>query len=168
MNLGRELEEALQGRVVVVGVGNALRGDDGAGCLVARRLAGTPGLTVIEAEEVPESHVGPIARERPDTVLMVDAVHLDAPPGAVALVRRHDLTGKVTNTHRLPLALVMEYLERETGAATFLLAIQPRELSFAGPMSNEVLEAAGRVVELLRQHAGRYEGRDRTCREAPA
>jgi hydrogenase 3 maturation protease len=153
MSFADDLEQELRGKVVVVGVGNALRGDDGAGCLVARCLAGTPGLVVIEADEVPESYVGLIASERPDTVVLVDAVDLDAAPGAVALAGRPDLAGIVTNTHRVPLGLVMEYVERETGARTCLLAIQPRELRFHRPMSDEVQATVGHVAELLRHHA---------------
>jgi hydrogenase maturation protease len=66
-------------RVLVVGVGNAWRSDDGAGPAVARRLGEDPRVLVYEGEPVGliEAWAGA------DEVLLVDAVSSGAPPGTV-------------------------------------------------------------------------------------
>ena len=66
-------------RVLVVGVGNAWRSDDGAGPAVARRLRDDPRVLVYEGEPVGliEAWAGA------DEVLLVDAVCSGAPPGTV-------------------------------------------------------------------------------------
>lgn len=138
MSLREELARRLSGRVVVVGVGNPLRGDDAAGCLVARRLQGTPGVRVVEAEEVPESFVGDIAAAMPDVVALVDAVDLGAEPGAVAMLEREQVATYAPTTHRMPLSLVMEVVQRRTGADVFLIAVQPLTLAFGAKVSPEV------------------------------
>ncbi|MCJ7440582.1 MAG: hydrogenase 3 maturation endopeptidase HyCI [Thermoanaerobaculaceae bacterium] len=154
MSLREELARRLSGRVVVVGVGNPLRGDDAAGCLVARRLQGTPGVRVVEAEEVPESFVGDIAAARPDVVALVDAVDLGAEPGAVAMLEREQVATYAPTTHRMPLSLVMEVVQRRTGADVFLIAVQPLTLAFGAKVSPEVsatVEVLAAVLsELLR------------------
>ena len=159
MTLADELAARLLGSVVLVGVGNPLRGDDAAGCLVARRLRGTPGVCVIEAEEVPESFVGDIAAAMPDAVVMVDAVDLGREPGAVALLEKEQVAAYAPTTHRLPLSLVMEVARRRTGGDVFLIAIQPSRVGFGAPPTPEVSESverlAGMLGEILRTRVDR-------------
>lgn len=154
MKLPDELAARLSGNVVVVGVGNPLRGDDAVGCLVARRLRGAEGARVIEAEEVPESFVGDIAAAMPDVVALVDAVDLGAEPGAVAMLEREQVATYAPTTHRMPLSLVMEVVQRRTGADVFLIAVQPLTLAFGAKVSPEVsatVEVLAAVLsELLR------------------
>jgi hydrogenase 3 maturation protease len=158
-SLAESLLPRLRGRVVVLGIGNPLRGDDGAGSLVADHLldlvaggakAGEGFLTVISVGEVPESFLGPVVAARPDTVLLVDAAEMGAPPGSVALLEVEDLPEGPLFTHRTPLRLLADVLRRETGADVFLLAIQPRHLEWGEAMSSEVEEAARMVSLILR------------------
>jgi hydrogenase 3 maturation protease len=159
VTLAHELAARLSGNVVVVGVGNPLRGDDAAGCLVARRLHGTPGVRVIEAEEVPESFVGDIAAAVPDAVAMVDAVDLGREPGAVALLEQEQVAAYAPTTHRMPLSLVMEVAHRRTGADVFLIAIQPSRVDFGTLTTPEVSDSverlAGMLGEILRTRVNR-------------
>lgn len=156
--LAQELRARLGGSVVVMGIGNPDRGDDGAGLLVAGLLAeALPGgkltddrtVTVLLAGEVPESYLGPAAEARPDAVLLVDAVDMCAEPGSAALLEPEELRGGATFTHRTPLALLSKFLRRETGADVLLLAIQPRSLEWGAPMSPEVQEAARHLGDIL-------------------
>jgi hydrogenase 3 maturation protease len=149
VTLPDELAPRLSGNVVVVGVGNPLRGDDAAGCLVARRLHGTEGVCVIEAEEVPESFVGDIAAAAPAAVALVDAVDLGAEPGAVAVLEKEQVAAYAPTTHRLPLSLVMDVVQQRTGADVFLIAVQPFRVDFGTAMTPEVSESVARLAEML-------------------
>lgn len=149
MTLASALTDRLKGSVVLVGVGNPLRGDDAAGCEVARRLEGRSGALVVNAEEIPESHLVGIATARPDTVLFVDAVDLGAVPGSVAVLEAKQIVGYCPSTHRVPLGLLMECLRRDTGADVFLIAVQPGQIGFGEPMSHEVTASITLLVETL-------------------
>jgi hydrogenase 3 maturation protease len=152
MSLEQTLAARLRGRVTVVGIGNPLRADDAAGCLVARGLDPAPGLQSIEAEEVPESHLGAVTASRPDTIVLVDAVDLGASPGSLALVETSDLVGFTPTTHHVPLDILAHWLARETGAEVLLLAVQPRGTNLGDPVSPEVEEAA-RLAAATLNHA---------------
>ena len=156
--LAEDLHHRLGENVVVMGIGNPDRADDGAGLRVAELLAealpcgGPPGgrrLTVVLAGNVPESFLGPAAAARPDTVLLVDAADMGAAPGSVALLEPEDVPGGATFTHRTPLGLLATFLSRETGADVFLLAIQPRSLEWGDPMSSEVEAVARHLSRIL-------------------
>jgi hydrogenase maturation protease len=67
--------------VIVLGVGNPWRRDDGAGLAVARLLAGTPGVEVLEREGEPASLID--AWDGADALWLVDAVSSGAVPGTL-------------------------------------------------------------------------------------
>jgi hydrogenase 3 maturation protease len=153
------LRSLLRGRVVVMGIGNPLRGDDAVGSVIARLLhasiqaTSSPALpataTVLDAEEIPECWLGPAVAARPDTVLLVDAVELGALPGAVALLSAGELSGRALFTHRTPLRPLTEYLESETHARVALLGVQPGPLRWGEELSPPVAATAADLALLL-------------------
>ncbi|MCD4775582.1 MAG: hydrogenase 3 maturation endopeptidase HyCI [Candidatus Aegiribacteria sp.] len=143
------LSSLLLGRVVFMGIGNILRGDDGIGPELVSRLS-EKGLCTVDAGTVPENHIRSVTRFDPDTVIIVDAVHLDREPGAVELLDRNDIKGETGfTTHSLSPVLVMERLEEETGAGIFLLAIQPGSIEFGAPLSPAVAYMLEALTDLL-------------------
>jgi hydrogenase 3 maturation protease len=68
---------------------------------------------VLEAATAPESFGGPLRRFRPDLVLLVDAVQMDAPPGAVAWIEWERVDGLSASTHTLPPSILATYLMSE-------------------------------------------------------
>ena len=78
--------DILKGKTVIVGIGNSLRGDDGLGPELILKLQGKLKAVCIDAGNSPESYTGKIVKENPDTILLVDAVHLNLPPGQYRLL----------------------------------------------------------------------------------
>jgi len=143
------LSSCLNGKVVYVGIGNILRGDDAVGPELVTRLS-ERGMFTVDAGTVPENHIRSISRLDPDTVVIVDAVHLDREPGAVELLDRNEIQGGTGfTTHSLSPVLVMERLEKETGASVFLLAIQPESIGFGLPLSPGVAEILLKLPDIL-------------------
>ena len=68
-------------RVVVIGVGNALRSDDGVGLAVAERVRRAAGVDVVTCEDEPSRLLD--AWNGADAALVVDAVSSGAAPGTV-------------------------------------------------------------------------------------
>lgn len=160
-DLIRSLAARMGKDTVVVGVGNPWRGDDAVGCLVAGYLhtavtssgggkdTAPPRFRVVDAEEVPESHLDRIVRPAPDTVVLVDAVDLGAAPGSAAVLEVEELAGRHASTHRTPLPLLAHYIRRESGADVFVLGIQPAGRELGAPPSAEVAKAARTTAEIL-------------------
>jgi hydrogenase 3 maturation protease len=120
------IRDSVRGRrVAVVGVGNRLRGDDGAGPCVAQRLGAPADVLVIDAGTVPENYIGVLIERAPDVVLFVDALEFDAAPGACCLAALDALGARCSTTHAPSLALVSQILEPE-GIECFLIGIRPR------------------------------------------
>ncbi len=140
-------------RVAVLGIGNDLSGDDAVGAIVAREVAARVGrranCLILDAGTAPENFTGPLRRFRPDFVLLVDAAHLGAEPGAVAWLDWQETDGLSASTHTLPASVLAQFLVRELACRLALLVVQPAQLEFGQPLSAAVRVAADRVVDRL-------------------
>ena len=150
MDLQEQLATVMQGHLVVMGIGNPCRGDDDAGSMVAQKISHVPGVRVIDAQEVPESYLRQVVGEGPDTVVLIDSVDLHSAPGSVAFLDKDQVAGYWPSTHRVPLTVLMDYLERETHARVCLIAIQPRWTGFMQPMSGEVHASVASIAGVLK------------------
>ena len=154
--LSRRLAGA--GRVAVLGVGSDLRGDDIAGCQVARRIGARlaridlrPGLTVavFHGGTAPENCTGAIKRFQPTHLVIVDAAHLERETGAVALIDPAHAPGVSISTHRLPMHVLLDYLGAFLTFETIVIGIQPGDLTYHRPPSPAVARAGAAVVSAL-------------------
>ena len=148
------LKSRLKGNVLILGVGNPLRGDDGAGPHLIEQLNGKIDAALLDCGEVPENFLGKIVELRPDTILIIETVHLGAPPGAAAIIDADDFDRSATGllpsgTHHASLWLSMNYLKIECGAEVFVLGIQPQKTEFGIGISNEVKKTLSILKDIL-------------------
>jgi len=145
----RELRGA--GRVVVLGVGNPDRGDDGAGPASVRALRrALPGrsssVRLVEAGPMPENFTGPLRRFAPTHVILVDAVRAGRKPGAVFLVEPASIGHDDVSSHRAPLSWLVRYLTETAGCRVLLLGVQPGRTEPGEPLSAVVRKSVERVA----------------------
>ena len=138
-------------KIVVVGIGNAMKRDDAAGLSVVDNMLGRVDETVklIRAETVPESFTATVRRANPSHVLLVDAGEFGGAPGEGRLVEAHETDGLSISTHNLPLKILAAFLQETTDAKVALLAIQPKIVEFGQGMTPELVEAAHEISRVL-------------------
>ncbi len=138
MSLREELAQRLKGKVVLIGVGNPLWGDDGAGPALIRRLEGKLHALLVDGGEVPEHYWGTVVAYGPQTILVIDAIDWGDTPGSVAILDRVQEKGFPLSTHRISLNLFLDLLRKETGADVFILGIQPARVAFGSSVSLKI------------------------------
>jgi hydrogenase 3 maturation protease len=138
-------------RIVVLGVGNPLRHDDGVGIEVIHALEGrvSDNVYLLDSETVPENHLAQIVAFAPTHILIVDAALLGRPAGAVQFVAELPVASVPVSTHALPLQLFCEYLTRTTRAKIGLLLVQPSRVEFGEGLSAPVRAATTILRDLL-------------------
>ncbi len=139
------LENMLAGTVVIACVGNELRGDDGVGPFISTLIEGSESVHVVNCGETPENYLGVIAGFKPEKVVVIDAAEFGGDPGEIRLVKKSEIMDGGASTHDAILTLFTDFIEHETGAQTFFLAIQPAGMEVGEGLSKTV-EAAGREV----------------------
>jgi hydrogenase maturation protease len=152
----------LTGRILVAGVGNVLRGDDGFGPAVVGRLRELP-----EAVDVVETGIGGVALLQElmtgcDGLVLVDAVDQGAAPGTVFALEPdvadavHVADVHLANPERvLSMAKTMGCLPDRV----LIVGCQPTGMDDLGaglspPVERAVPVAAARVEETVRDWAG--------------
>jgi len=153
MQVLRQLSEQLElwrgSTAVILGIGNVLKGDDGAGPLLCEHLAGRVSAKVIDAGTVPENHVRPIVTGQPDHLLIVDAVDFGETPGTLRLFEPQDINSFAFSTHALSPRLFLDVLRSETGADICLIGIQPSHTEFGRPVCPAVQESVRMLADLI-------------------
>ena len=141
-------------RLAIVGVGNDLHGDDGAGTLVVRALTAhkpiaTDRLCLIEGGLAPEAYTGVIRRFKPTHVLIIDCALMNAPPGTVDWLPWQQVDGISASTHTFPLSLFATYLTTALDCEVLVLGIQPDTTAFGASVSVAVHTAVQEVIVFL-------------------
>lgn len=146
------LDGLLRGPACLVGVGNPLRRDDGVGPWIVgavREAAAGTGLTLVDAQDVPENFVPTIARGEARNVVFVDAVAAAGAPGTVVFGPLADFAEAAgLSTHKLALALSGKFLEA-AGKKAYLLGIVPGDIDFGEGLTPEVERAAASVRDAI-------------------
>ena len=133
------LKEHLKGKVVVLGIGNTLRSDDGVGSILAQRLNGKVKLRVFDSGPSPENYLEKIIKEKPQTIVIADAVDFGGKPGEVSLLEGRDIkTVNFFSTHNASISLAINYLQSRLAADIIILAVQPEILVFGDRLSQTV------------------------------
>lgn len=148
-------------RVVVIGIGNNLLGDDGAGIHVVELLRSEEwpaAVEILDGGTLSFSLLEYI--EAADLLIVVDAAFLDASPGTVAVFRNAELdaflaTSRRPSVHEINLldllgaARLRGRLPREYA----LVAIEPANIDWNSQPSTEIVDAIAvardRVAELI-------------------
>jgi hydrogenase 3 maturation protease len=142
------LSNRLKGKVMILGVGNPVRGDDGAGPYFIEQLRGKVDAALLDCEEVPENFLGKITENQPDTILIIDAIDIGMSPGTVALLE-DELEGMSWSTHRSSLQLFINFVKAETRAEVIVLGIQPKSTEFGSETSEEVKESVSLLRDII-------------------
>ncbi len=153
------VEHALRGwlagaeKLIVLGVGNELRGDDAAGLLVARALKRFNGerFEAVECGATVEDCIDHAFGEKPSHLLIVDAF----PDGSrLMLLDPADLEPqKPVSTHAIPLPLLLEALGKPMDTSVKILGIGVENFGLGSKVSEECLKSVIKVAEAIREAA---------------
>lgn len=147
-----ELEVFISGarRIAILGIGNDLRTDDGLGPYIIKALKTNHHDILIEnVGSVPEGFAHPLAEFGAERIIMIDAADMRKPPGHAELVTKDRIGGIALSTHSMPLSMLMQYLEQQTGGVTILLGIQPASILFGEGLTPRIQDAAEKIISTI-------------------
>jgi len=150
-NNPHDLTARLKGkRFGVVGVGNVLKGDDGAGPALVELLgARGAAFPIVDACEVPENYGGWVAKQGLDAAVFVDAVDFGGAPGEWRVIPFEDLMHSASSTHRLSLHFLIHYLTEQWKGDAILAGVQPKSMKLDDGLSPEIEAGVKALAEAL-------------------
>jgi hydrogenase maturation protease len=148
-------------KLLLIGLGNEYRRDDGVGLVVVRliRAHGLPGVTVIESNGDGASLLA--LWEGAEAVCLVDAVYSGATPGQLYKIDAgvHPLPDKLTaaSSHAFGLAQAIEVAQamKSLPPSLYLYGIEGKEFGMGPGLSPEVERNVPAIVaQIIRQLRG--------------
>ena len=142
-------------KLIVLGVGNELKCDDGVGPYIIKKLKeedieDEKKLLFINAETVPENFTGKIRKEKPTHLIIVDACLMGGEPGDMKIVNKNDFANIGISTHSMSLSFFVRYLEKGTDFGIIFVGIEPESMDYADEPTLKVENAANEFINILK------------------
>ena len=135
---------------VIIGIGNILKGDDGAGPLVCEQLKrANICADVIDAGTVPENYIQPIIKKAPQKLLIIDAIDFGATPGTIRIFEPDQLSSHVISTHSLSPRLFVDMVCQDINIDVYFVGIQPAQIQLGQSISQQVSLAIKQLSQTL-------------------
>jgi len=160
-----------ENKILILGVGNPFRRDDGIGPAVISRLQSENSLEGIDLVDGGTDGLALINyMQSYEKVLIVDAVDMSMAPGEARVFSpeeaRLTITADALSTHGFGLAEViglMEKLELKTDLR--IIGIQAKDVTFGEGISPEISAKMAEILELIRKEIeqGGYHGYAALC-----
>lgn len=148
--LSEQLNKLRGSKIVLVGIGNTLKGDDGAGPLVCQQLRqARVSAELVDAGTVPENYIQRIIKKTPQNLLIIDAVDFQAAPGTIEIFKSEQLSSFVFSTHTLSPRLFAEMVTQNIKVDVCFIGIQPAHTRLGDPMSPQVCQAVQQLTQIL-------------------
>lgn len=178
-DLREQLQQLLQGRVCLMGLGNVDYGDDSFGVRLAEELKSegrdpmavrrpkpegrTEGSNsacsafglrshVIVGGTSPERLIGRVAQQGFDHVIFLDAVEFGGAAGSVVLLNSEEMATRYPqiSTHKISLGVLAKWVEANGTTKAWLLGVQPESLKPGGELTPAVQATLELLLELVR------------------
>jgi len=155
MSISRQLEKQLEklrsDKIVIIGIGNSLKGDDGAGPSVCKKLDGRICAKVIDAGTVPENYIQVIVREKPKSIIIIDSIDFGARAGEIRVFKSEQLNGVVISTHTLSPRVFADIINSYVDSDVYFFGIQPAQVNLGQLMSVEVVRAVEKLIYVFKK-----------------
>lgn len=135
-------------KYILMGIGNTLRGDDGIGSILAQDFKDRDWLSM-DCGVVPENFTSIIKKNKPDLVVLVDAVEMDLKSGEFRIISPDRISALHLTTHSMPLSFLISYLKDYTQELIFI-GIQPKTIDYSNSVSPEVIKSSEKIIGILK------------------
>ena len=143
-------------KLIVLGVGNELKCDDGVGPFIIKKLKqedieDKKRLLFINAETVPENFTGKLRKENPTHVIIVDACLMGGEPGDMNIVNKYDFANIGISTHSMSLSFFVRYLEKDNDFRIIFVGIEPESMDYSDRLTENVERSAYEFIDTLKE-----------------
>lgn len=152
--------------LVILGIGNDIRGDDGLGPYIIEELSlkkeefqeaskeidalfDLNDLFLINGGSVPENFTSKIKSYDPSHIILIDASLMGREPGDIEIVNKENISNISISTHSMSLAYLIKFLELEKPFEILFIGIEPEIMDLSFELSDTVKKASDDLVEIL-------------------
>ena len=156
LSLKSQLEEFLNNyeKLIILGVGNELKCDDGAGPFIIKKLQKenmeNEKLLLINCETVPENFTGKIRKENPTHLIIIDACLMGCDAGEIKIVDYEEFVNIGISTHSMSLSFFVKYLQKDLDFNVVFIGIEPESMDYQEKPTETVEKSASDFINILK------------------
>ena len=140
-------------KVIIVGIGNELKCDDGVGPFIINKLKKkdieNPNLILIDGQTVPENFTGKIKKENPSHIILIDACVMGCKPGEFKIVNDDDFVNIGISTHSMSLSYFVKYLKQNNNFKIIFIGIEPKSMDYSDKPTEIVEKGAYEIINIF-------------------
>lgn len=136
---------------ILMGIGNTLRCDDGAGPYIAQHVKGGSFLS-LDCGTVPENFTSVVRRIRPELLLLVDAADMGLKAGEFRIIQKEHVNDVSIGTHNMPLSYLIDFLSDSCRTVIFI-GIQPGIIADGESLSEKVRTGSDILAGIIEKRA---------------
>lgn len=132
-------------RILLCGMGNEERGDDGFGPYIIRHVTSTDAVRTMDCGMHPENYLNVIIAHSPDIIVFLDTVNKE--DSETVFLKDEEISEQSTlsvSTHNIPMSALYQYLKENCSARICFVGIRPRSYEY---MTEEVTAVAHRIIQ---------------------
>lgn len=152
-NLDQLLDILQSPNLLILTLGNSLRGDDGVGVIIAEELQyRLPKQRIINAQTVPANYLGKIVEFNPTCILVIDAIDAGLAPGDLLVFSENEIMDvNSTSAHYQEFSKLSKYLsfELEKSPTIWFVGIQIMSSDLMASLSTKVNESKDSLLDFL-------------------
>lgn len=139
-------------RIIIAAIGNVLKGDDGVGSHIIKKMAKMILPRQVELVELGTSAFDLLSYDlAAEHLIIIDAIDIDAEPGTIHRLNIADIpipSGNKVSMHEISVIDLLDAMNRP--ANVIIIGVQPDDIhSWSLQLSSAVAQAVPRVVEIV-------------------
>ena len=131
--------------VLIIGIGNYLRSDDGAGPKILDNLIDSRKVSLLNAETNIERYIEPIRNSDASVLLFIDSMSFGKNPGYCSLLLVDEIIDFSFHSHNISINRLRDFFH----IPAYILGIEPETLRVGENLSPSVQKTVDMVVEYL-------------------
>ncbi len=156
--------KAKKSGMIILGIGNILKADDGIGVHAINELRKLPLPEEVDVIEVGTGSFDILKLfDTADNFIIIDAIDCDAKPGTVFTLKPAEFSGFPENKislHEFGLEEILNYLRKRKDIKAIIIGVQPKDTySWSLELTKEVQEAVPRIVDMVLTEVKKYTAR---------
>ena len=141
---------AKQPKNILLGTGNPIRRDDGAGSFIAQNFQHCSWIS-LDGKSAPENFTSSIKKIHPQLLVIVDIAWMNLEAGNIRIIPYDKIVSLQLSTHSMPLHFLIEYL-RPYCQKVIMIGIQPLSTQIGENLSKPVLKSCYIIINLLKEN----------------
>ena len=144
-------QQIIEMQPLIIGIGNTLRQDDGAGILLVENLLQNGYRNALVVHSTPENYIQKIAAMPGEARLWIDIVNWKALPGEYRIFNKSEIGYFAVSTHNYSLSVLVDFLRSFRDIPDYFLGIQPKTTNLGEGLSVEIEKTVSDISKQILQ-----------------